>query len=506
MRLLLHAASPAGLLTLLAATAAGVLPSSSDRVIVFDSRTAPGRAVGEALASGLRLPASDAPLDLGTRSDAADVLRSLAPSVVVLDAAAPEAAERLAAAAGKARLVLLDDGDAGPCPTPSQLSRLTRARIKALVYAELVPGLRPVLLRERAVSLHAVPLASLRASAEAWAASLSAPRRILEWKAAGERTALVLGRDLPGLGKHTEAEATRLAGRLMDAALDTGLRAVTYLPAPVHGKADARRLAEAAAAVGLASAVLPSGLPPAVAHHLVRPALTLSVDDPWLLALRSHGGERVQSVATGRVLPRLASLADPARPRLALVDAVLRRGLPLPSEEAAPGPRPTGQGGPTSPGQLQELVDAVAFAVAPQLLAELRPTATRTLLHSPALRSAYVPSKLLKSLRLEAEPPAADAGWDAPPTPGGPGSRSATGAAPVPDSGPARGSATGSAKGSTSSRAGGHRPAVADRHRLDPAGLESARLERRSGRRAVAGAAAGIATGLRQWWQRGSNA
>ncbi len=465
MRLLLHAASPSGLLTLLAATAAGVLPASSDRVIVFDSRTAAGRAVGEAIEAGLRLPASDTCLDLGPRADAAAVLRSLAPSVAVLDSASPSAAERLATAAGKARLVLLDDGGRAPSPTPSQLSRRTLERITDLVFAELVPGLVPVLLRERgdAVRRHPVPLAQLRHAAAAWADAVAAPRRIQEWRSAGERTALVLGTELPELGPHGDAEAQRLAGRLVDAALDTGLRALAFLPGPGSGRAEALRLAEAAAEAGLACAVLPASLPAAVAHLLVAPTLTLAVDEPWLLALRAHGGERVQSVATGRVLPRLASLSDPRRPRLALTDAVLRRGVPLPAEQE------DGAGE-----SLQELVDAVAFAVAPPTLQDLRPSATHTLLHSPALRSAYVPGKLLKSLHLvEETAPTAEAGE-------GPGT------GPKPHAGaPTQ-----------------HRPQDGPARRPGPA--------LRSAPRAVVGAASGLATGaasgLRRWWRRGSNA
>lgn len=490
MRLLLHAASPSGLLTLLAATAAGVLPASSDRVIVFDSRTAAGRGVGEAIAAGLRLPASDTCLDLGPRADAAAVVRSLAPSVVVLDAAAAASAERLATTAGKARLVLLDDGGRAPSPTPSQLSRRTLERITDLVFAELIPGLRPVLLRERGDTLrrHPVPLPALREAAAAWAGAVAAPRRIQEWRSAGERTALVLGTELPELGPLAEAEAQRLAGRLVDAALDTGLRALAFLPGPGTGRADALRLAEAAAEAGLACAVLPTDLPAAVAHLLVAPALTLSVDEPWLLALRAHGGERVQSVATGRLLPRLASLRDARRPRLALTDAVLRRGVPLPEEQ-----------GDGAGDTLQQLLDAVAFAVAPERLSALRPSATRTLLHSPALRSAYVPTRLAKSLHLDEADAAPAAVTPSPRTPPGSG----------PQGTPRAGSPASPATPPAGRRGGPSRRGARGTAQ-DDAAPRSIPLPAHSTPRGVVGAAAGLAvgaaSGLRRWWQRGSNA
>jgi len=432
MTLLLHAASPTTALLLLAATEAGLLPASSDRVLAYDSRKAGGRALASALGTGLPLPATDTAIDFAHRSDAAAVMRSLGPSEVVLDASSPRTAERLANAVGSARLRLLDDGTGLACATPDEFSPRTARRIDELLLPELVPGLLPVRLRETGTAVSPVPFDAVESVAGSWAVAAPVPPRLGVLLGREPRIALVLGRGLPELGGNILKETQRLAERTVAAALNAGAQAVVLAPVPGTGpltgdagsaaggsgvpggaRSAALALCAAANAAGLAFASVPESLPALAAQRLVDPFLTLSVDDPLLLGLRTQRSVRTRSVATGRFLPRLRSPRDGARPHLSLVDAVMRRGVPVPAEE--PSPR----------GVLQSLVDAVAYSVQPERLALLADDALRTLEHEPALRDAYVPRSRRTALRKEA----ARRGAQEPPTPArnGSGSRRNTG-------------------------------------------------------------------------------
>jgi|GEM_PF-5387757 len=399
MTVLLHAASPTGLLLLQAADLAGLLPAGPERALVLDSSTPGGRAVAALLtpsdSTSPSLPRPVAAPELGpglgpvvdVAQDGARTVASLNPSALVLDVtSAPATAELLARSAPRATVTALDDGLRLVQPTPEELPPATAQRITALMAPPLIPGLDPVLLREVGAALRPLPLAFIEEAATGWAwtPELSASRPLL-----------VLGTSAPDLGRAAEAEREHLAARLVRAGLDVGAGCIVLGPEPGQPLADTLALSEAAREAGLPFVSLPAAVPVPVVHSAVKPVLSVSVDSPWLLFLRTVRGARVQSVATGRYLPRLAEVTDPARVRLATVDALLRRGLPTPVDEGAV------RGPAAGTAVLQRVVDAVAYSVAPQRLGQLRDEALPTLGNEPALRSAYVPRARVQELRQD---------------------------------------------------------------------------------------------------------
>ena len=391
MTTLLHADSPDAALLLLAASEAGMLPGRGERVLVHSSRTAGGRALARALREAGPLSELGVPLDVGSARDAVTAIASLRPDFLVLDAAAPEGARLIAGAAPEAKVMLLDDGVGLASPTPPALGAGLLGRVEALLAPEVVPGLVPVLLRGANPAWLRIPLAAVDAAAKEWAASA----RRMAHRSAGAlarlsalphpgKALLVLGRPLPDLGAASEAERARLAGRSLTAAQDVGAKVLLFCPSPGTGRAAELSLSHAATEAGLPLLALPDSLPALAAHALVSPRLCLGVDSPALLRLHLGGVARVQSVATGRFLPRLGTDTDPARVRLTLVDAIMRRGLAFPAEE------------PT----LQRIVDAVAYSVAPAQLDSFREEAVATLRGEPALRSAYISAPRLQQLGL----------------------------------------------------------------------------------------------------------
>lgn len=407
MALLLHVSGPSAALVLAAALEAGVLgdatrtagtpagtgPAQEPRVLVLDSSTPGGAAVQEGWVAGLYThlatrchDLADAPLN--TRS----LPERVAPSRLFLDPAAPRTASAVARAWPDAAITLHGDGLAVLSPTPSDLDAGLVDRAGELLFTELLPGLRPLLLLERDLPTRPIPLAAVGAAADRFAGHAGAPALPddVATTLAGATVCLALAGPLPNLGKAHAAESTRLAGRMVRAAQDGGATALVLAPSPGVDAAWSALLQDTARTEGLRCAILPTSWPAEVAHALLSPRLTVAVASPALPFLQRERGARVRSVATGRLLPRLDSASDPARIPLAVIDATLRRGVPAPADEEKT----------HSPARLQRVLDALGFGVAPQLLPSLREEAARTVRQEPALRDAYLPRKRLKKLRL----------------------------------------------------------------------------------------------------------
>lgn len=439
MSILLHAASPASALLLSAALNSGRLDPDKRRVLVLDSSTPAGAALERGWSQGLWAELAHARVDLafsspraampddtwpaaGAPSGASVVGNATAPvpgagrtpSLLVLDPSQPAAASALAAAWPKAAVVVFGDGLSVLCPTPSGLDKEVGLRATSLLHSALLPGLRPLHFTEAGVPAEPLEWSAVSAAVDPLVSRAELPPEVAGVLKGKGRACLVLLSSLPDLGKATAAEEERLAARLVRAAQDGGAAALLLAPDPSAAATAVARVQALALEAGLRVAALPSWWPAELSHALTTPRLTVGVASPALFSVQRLWGARVRSVATGRLLPRLKSAEDPVRITLAIVDATLHRGVPAPADELAdvtadadaatnaaqtpsPSPSPGDQAGPA---RLQSILDAVAYSVAPKLLASLRDRSARTVVREPALRDAYISRKRVKKLHL----------------------------------------------------------------------------------------------------------
>lgn len=426
MSVLLHTASPASALLLSAALNARHIDPEQRRVLAWDSSTPGGAALEQGWAAGLWAHLAGARVDLafsspkaampdaawpaptGASSAAVGAAKETerpaapakAPSLLVLDPSAPTAASALAAAWPQSPVLAYGDGLSVLCPTPSALDSEVGLRATGLVHSELLPGLRPLMFTESRVSPETLDRASVQAALDPLLKGVSLPEPASHALQGKGRACLAVLQALPDLGKDSDAEAERLAARLVRAAQDGGTSALLLAPDPSASPALVARTQELAVGAGLRAATLPAWWPAELAHALVDPRLTVGVSAPALYSVQRLSGARVRSVATGRLLPRLRSAEDHARIVLAIVDATLRRGVPTPAEELSHASSGKAAPQPADPTRLQSVLDAVAYSVAPKLLAPLRDHTARTLRREPALRDAYISRKRVKKLHL----------------------------------------------------------------------------------------------------------
>lgn len=248
-------------------------------------------------------------------------------------------------------------------PTRNLLPPSMRQRLDGLLYLDLVPGLEPLLLREFAPQLTAVPTAPLTEIIEGLAGStvLSVPLSPVSGR---PKTALLLGQYLAHLGLLDEEEEHALHRGMLDEAARRGATAVIFKPHPAAGPASGRQLERDAAARGLSFTELQDPLLAETAVVLLRPDVVISCFSTALLTIRALFGTECAAVGTELMLERLAPYENSNRIPVTLIDALLRRGVPPPVDAPQRGEA-----------TLTQLVTAVGHCMQPlRLAAQEEPT------------------------------------------------------------------------------------------------------------------------------------
>ncbi|WP_051441970.1 polysialyltransferase family glycosyltransferase, partial [Arthrobacter sp. H14] len=279
------------------------------------------------------------------------------PVRLVLDSVHVNPGIALARIFSEATLTVHSDGLMVYGPTRAPLGLDISQRLDALLYLDLVPGLQPQLLREHQTTTTAIPREFLRTVVDELAeVSAGVPTDN------GTRTALILGQYLTELQLIDRAEEAELHRSMLEAAAGLGIKRCVFKPHPSAGRKATHDLAAAAAELGIEFVVLDLAVPAEVVLARLRPDAVVGAFSTAMATARFLFGIKTVAVGTELMLERLTPYENSNRIPVTIIDAVLLRGLEAPAEAYN-----------IQEGQLQPLVDAVAYCMQPVNLAALRP-------------------------------------------------------------------------------------------------------------------------------------
>jgi hypothetical protein len=251
------------------------------------------------------------------------------------------------------------DGLAVYGPTRTRLDPTVGTRVRRLLDPGLVPGLRPLLLREFGVPVEELPASALRAAL----AEPDAPTAPDALGATGP--ALLLGQYLAPSGLVGEEQEEEIHLRMVRGAVASGHRRLVFAPHPTAPRGWSPRLAAEAGRLG---AELAEAEGPVAAESLfqtLRPALVVGCSSSALFTAATLYGLPVATVGADALLAGLDPYEAPQRIALTLADALLPR---LEDPQAGSWRRPSAE-------EAAGLRDAVAFCMRPRLHPELRTAA-----------------------------------------------------------------------------------------------------------------------------------
>lgn len=274
---------------------------------------------------------------------------------------------------------IIGDGLMTYSPIRNRWPHTVAGRVTGVVYADTVPGVEPLLFAGAA----RVPVApaALRAVVDEVADATDDPE--IDALAGLDRPALILGQYLSALKLISADEELRMQCDMIDRALEWSPGAIVFKPHPSAAPALIDELAAHAAARGVAFAVFRGGTPAevlALRLPFVGAVAGFSTALPTLQALT---GLPIAAVGTELLLQRLTPFENGNRIPVTIIDALTRTDSPY-SEE-----------------RMQQLVDAVGYAMQPVIAAHLRPRAEEFLAGaSAAERHRYFARTRLTSLGL----------------------------------------------------------------------------------------------------------
>ena len=265
-------------------------------------------------------------------------------------------------------------------PTRNRIDHAILQRLESLIYPDLIPGLKPLLLHETAPTL--VPMnPSHVATVFRSLATHSVDEQLERITAGAAPCALVLGQYLSGLGLLDEAQELRLHRQMLVEAHKIGAELVLFKPHPAASATSALRMYEMAEALGIKLEIYSGALSAEIVALKLDPLVVLSAFSTALATCSRLFEIPVHAVGTGELIQQLAPFENSNRIPLSLVDALYARNL-------QPGP------------QLQELLNAISYAMQPKRLAALQGETHRYLQMHPVERGRYFKQRRLHSLAL----------------------------------------------------------------------------------------------------------
>jgi len=267
----------------------------------------------------------------------------------------------LAAVFVAAPLTVIGDGLMTYSPIRDRLGRGITGRVRAVAYADVVPGVEPVLFTEADAVRVPVPATRMRAIlAEVGDAVQDAAIDALA--ASGAPTALVLGQYLAALELVTADEEQAMQLEMIDRARDLGAERVVFKPHPSAPPAGAGALAAHARMRGLVWAQYSGAAPAEVLAVRLNTVGVVAGFSSALTSAHAVLGLPIASAGTETLLQRLDPFENSNRVPVTIVDALTRPDSPY-----------------RTPASLQGLVDAVGYCMQPGIMAHLRPRAERLL-------------------------------------------------------------------------------------------------------------------------------
>lgn len=267
----------------------------------------------------------------------------------------------LAAVFVAAPLTVIGDGLMTYSPIRDRLGRGITGRMRAVAYADVVPGVEPVLFTETGAVR--VPIAAGRVRAILEEVDRTVQDAAIDRLAASDvPTALVLGQYLAELDLVTVDEEQHMQFQMIDRAGDLGAERVVFKPHPSAPPALVGALAAHARARGLAWSMYDGPAPAEVLAARVNTVGVVAGFSSALTSARAVLGLPIASAGTDRLLQRLDPFENSNRIPVTIVDALTRPDSPY-----------------RTPAALQALVDAVGYCMQPVIMAHLRPRAERVL-------------------------------------------------------------------------------------------------------------------------------
>lgn len=279
-----------------------------------------------------------------------------------------------------ARITIIGDGLMTYSPMRVELPYPVAARIVRVVYADIVPGVRPLVASPRAEPVPVPPAVFAAALAETTGNETFEPPSVA--------TVLVLGQYLSALGLVASAEERAMQLEMIDRAAEWMPERIVFKPHPAAPPTVTRALGDRARAHGIAFEEYRGPVPAELlAEHLDARAVVAGFSTA-LPTVSTLFGRDIASVGNREVLARLTPFENSNRIPATIVDALTRTDSPY--SDAA---------------RLQLLIDAVGYAMQPKVAAHLRPRAEQFLRDLDANeRDRYFAPGRLAELRLPGAP------------------------------------------------------------------------------------------------------
>lgn len=282
----------------------------------------------------------------------------------------------------QARITIIGDGLMTYSPMRVSLPHTVAARIGRVVHADVVPGVRPLVGSPHAEIVPVPP--------EHFAAALRETD-------AGETdalfdeelpTVLVLGQYLSALGLMTPAEEIALQEEMIDRAVRWSPRRIVFKPHPAAPPLHTDAVRARAAAQGIAFVEYRGALAAELLAERLDAVAVVAGFSTALPTAHTLFGRAIGAAGTETVLRVLTPYENSNRIPATIVDALTRDRSPY-----------------EDPDRLQLLVDAVGYAMQPEIAGHLRARAEELLTGlDPVERDRYFTPERLSALRLPGAP------------------------------------------------------------------------------------------------------
>ncbi|XUL90618.1 alpha-2,8-polysialyltransferase family protein [Streptomyces galilaeus] len=278
-------------------------------------------------------------------------------------------------------------------PTRNKIDPLVGTRVDRLLHLDLVPGLTPLLLTEFGVGPEIVPTdAFVKVLAELGDTADELPPL-------PDEPALLLGQYLSALDILTAEEEEDLHVRMLKGVVQLGHTRVVFKPHPSAPARWSRALEQEAEKLGADLTVLDTPVLAEVLYQRLRPVLVVGCFSTALLTASALYGLPVARIGTSTLLDRLTPYENSNRVPVTIVDAL----VPELTDRAAVTEQREGM----DVAVLNELVQAVGYAMQPKIYPNLRPAAEAYLTRRLDGHSwRYFKRKRLTSLALPGAVPA----------------------------------------------------------------------------------------------------
>lgn len=285
-----------------------------------------------------------------------------------------------------ARLTVVGDGLMTYSPMRIRLPHTVTARIGAVVYADVVPGVTPLVGGTAAVPVPVTP-DLLRAALAETAEDVDDTAELVD-ALGGESTALVLGQYLSALGLLSEREEVAAQRAMIDRAAQDRPLHIVFKPHPAAPPRRNDALRDRAGVLGIDFREYHGALAAEALAERIDAGVVVAGFSTALPTVHALFGRDIDAVGTAEVLARLTPYENSNRVPATIVDALTRPDSPY-----------------RDPERMQLLVDAVGYVMQPLVAAHLRGRA-ETLLQSihPADRERYFTADRLAELRLPGAP------------------------------------------------------------------------------------------------------